>query len=582
MIVRFTIGNVAAFLTIAEFLIGFSSHAFIHGAWLLSIRRSDKPAFDIRHRKQRRHLKTILVLIITTYLVLSVAFVESDLRSKYAMSREPDISFDYCINVNRSIRPQMLLWLPPPFHLEVAPWILHVVEDLNCNKKGGIDSIGTGRDISYSNESRVYNAPTCREIVHVTNPSATVGVLTGKGKILVFSVGRSDIFEILPYDDTRIGRFFNAVMTDTLLPEAVSPCVERGISPVITPISISAQNSVASSGNFTSEILSTICRLHGSGPVISSFNSPTASEKLVQKCVHRKSLSLNVSCAISLTETVREVYTYSVDLEDMSVLIVGKRKHSPSYVCLISNIPYHYIFMNATWLQQYVIVRLDFALNLPILVPTKIEVISGHCEETVHVLGRSALLYTMTSEWKEDSMSRVEQISRYHAFMMSVSGSTYAMDKINPYGKGEQRRPCGVRRVFEVTDVPTNWRYVILCLGIGMSIVLMALGFSFRCLAGSNWEVGSTNWTIHRLINKAHRKGVVLESCDLNTQLASAPQQADIREGRRRTLQWWRPMNIIDRRSLVRPICRGPGQRTSRTRNIDDGGPSAQKSVRNF
>lgn len=587
MIVNFTIGNVAAFLTVVEFLIGiligFSAHAFIHGIWLVSIRRAEKPAFDMRHRKQRRRLKEVLVLIITTYLVLSVAFVESDLRTKYVMIRKPETSFAFCTNVNRTIRQQVLLWLPPPFYVEVPPWVLDIIEDLKCNEKGGIDSIGTGRDVSYSNESTVYNAPTCREAFNVTNPSATVGVLYGKRQILVFSVGRSDVFEILPYDKSRIGPLADPVVTNAIFSDAVSPCVERGISPVITSISIAAQNSVASSGNFTTEILNTICRLHGSKSVTTSFNSPDASAELLDACVRQKSLSLNVSCAVSIAETsLGKASMYNVDLEDMSVLLVGKNKDSASYVCLRSKLRYHYMFMNATWMQQYIIVRLDFGLNLPILVPTKIEVLSGHCEETIHLLGRAALLFTMSSEWKENKMSRLDHISRYHAFMMTISGSNYAMDKIDPYGEGKENNGCRVRRVIEATNVPTNWRYVIFCVGVVISIVLMVLGCIFRSLAGPNWEVGSTKWMIHRLINKAHRQGAVLDSCDLNSPLDVVRQNAGDREDRHRWFKWWRGRNLTDHRNLIRPLSRGPSRASSRATDIDDEGPFSQRSVGNF
>lgn len=174
----------------------------------------------------------------------------------------------------------------------------------------------------------------------------------------------------------------------------------------------------------------------------------------------------------------------------MSVLLVGKNKDSLSYDCLGTKRRYRYMFMSAMWIPQYILVTLHFGFNLPILVPTKVELISGHCEETIHVLRRAVLICTMSSKWKEDDMSLFDHISRHHAFAMSVSGSNYVMDKINPYGDVEENSACRVLRVIQVIIVSKNWRHAKLSVGFGMSIVLMVLGCIFRWLAGRNWGVG--------------------------------------------------------------------------------------------
>lgn len=304
--------------------------------------------------------------------------------------------------------------------------------------------------------------------------------------------------------------------------------MERGISPVLIYISSSPQNSVAYSINFTTEVLNTVCRSHGSQPVVRSFTSTEDAQLLFDSCVTPEDASLNVSCAVSLLPPLRsQRYVYSSVLQNVSILLVGKTEYSPSYVCLGSTVRYHYMFMDAEWIQKFIITDLNFALNLSILLPTKVEVISGHCEQTVHVLGRIALLFTMSSEWKEDAMSKIDHVLRYHAYTMAASASCYRMDRANPYGSIKKNSTCQVRKVLEATEIPADWRSFTLCVGLGLFIILVFSGCVFRCLAARDWHVGSRTWMFRKLISEARRKGAVLDASDLNTLLEVVEHRGD-------------------------------------------------------
>lgn len=194
MIVNFSAGNVAAFLTILEFILcvflGYSVKACIHGAWLLSIRHTEKLHLDDTMSSQK-HQKwvSVIVFIISSYLVMSVAFLENALSPVFVVRQKPEIAHSFCINLNMTLHPKMLLLLPSPFQLEVPTWTLKVLYELQCKSGRGIDSMGTGRYKIYSRNRVVYNAPVCRSDILQADMSATVGVISGNRRLLVFNFG---------------------------------------------------------------------------------------------------------------------------------------------------------------------------------------------------------------------------------------------------------------------------------------------------------------------------------------------------------------------------------------------------------
>lgn len=374
---------------------------------------------------------------------------------------------------------------------------------------------------------------------------------------------------------------------NALSPEARSPCVERGVSSVLTLISTGVRNSVSHSTNFTTEILNTICVNHGSAPVTPSFSDPRDAEILLDSCVSRGDASLNISCTVSLIRASKgRRQIYSTLLQNVSVLIVGKTESSSSYACFASTIRYHYMFLSAEWMQRFILSDLNFGLNLSILIPTEVEVISGHCEETIHVLGRAALFFTMSSEWKDDEMSNVHHILRYHAYMIAVSEMHYPLDRISPYGYVPENTSCQVRRVVESTDLPTNWRFIMLCVALAIIVLILISGFACRYFAGQKCEIGSTHWILFSLIAEAQRQGATMDTSDLDTLLEVVDDKrddSDQDEGNRGMRALMGKMkyftSLFNRRKVIRAVSE---EVPSEEESEGDGGITPRSQNRNF
>lgn len=495
-VINLPIGTVAALLTSCEYLLStiaaLSARAAVHGSWLYSLHRGGEASIGVAARMKRNIRKDIIGSIIGVWLVISVALVESNLYSSVVVSRSLVVS-PMCISTSQPFPITLFGELIPSMRAIVEPWVIGVVDTLNC--QGGLSTIGGGAGTDIYGKKLNLSAPVCDQSAIVPPQQVFIRlsrVYIGSQQI-VFQPSRTAIFEIIPYSRRGIGLALPRLGPEY---EGQGPCGAKGISTYLPGLRHGWITVSASAHNVSVSVLESVCEQHSAPVRPISFD-------LAESCTDFKSKALDLSCVYIQTS---EDDVYSATIHDTSAIFVGKSGTDPSYACLNASVRIDYVFLPPSMFTK---MTPPVAVTMPVLVPVQVAAVSGYCERTVHILGRAALVYSADAEWLHSELYGLDRRTRYHAFMIAVSSSQFPLANIRNSPSEmfsavtpEGYEPCLLRGVNEVTLVPWNWCLWLLIFGVSMAGAVMIVGLTLRMLfSGESWRVGSAQWSLTRLFN---------------------------------------------------------------------------------
>lgn len=495
-VVKLPVGTVAALLTSCEYLLStiaaLSARAAVHGSWLYNLHRGGEANIGVAARMKRNIRKDIIGSVIGIWLVISVALVESNLYASVVVSSSLVVS-PMCVSTSYPFDIALFEDLVPSMRAVVEPWVIGVVDTLQC--QGGLATIGGGAGTDIYGKKKNMSAPVCDQSVVI--PPERISIKLSRvhlsAKQIVYRPTETAFFEIIPYSSRGIGSDIPRLGPEY---EGEGPCGSKGISTYLAGLRHGWITLHANAHNVSVSVMESVCRQH-LGPVI-----PIPSD-LAERCSNLKVKELDLSCVY--TQTSKE-NIHSAAIGDTSAIFIGESSADPSYACLNASIRIDYVFLPA---MMFTKMAPPILVTMPVLVPLRVAATSGYCERTVHVLGRAALVYSANAEWLNSELSELDRRSRYHAFMIAVSSSQFPLANIHsslPRSSvgdyAESDTPCLLRGVSDVTLVPWDWCLWLLILGVSVACITMIVGLALRLIfAGESWKVGSAQWSLTRLFN---------------------------------------------------------------------------------
>lgn len=285
-------------------------------------------------------------------------------------------------------------------------------------------------------------------------------------------------------------------------------CTLRNISDVHTVMHSFWQTKDLSSETLSIAMHSYICRWHGDKNIttvsVADEMDCTAQAFVNTSCLqekHRRNGSLN-----------------SVLFNETSTLILKKTSGSQapgssgngvSYACPNSTVRVDYVFVSADTMNTFETtvnhVNPSMHFEHPVLLTTGVTVVSGQCEPTIHVVGRAALLYGASSEWKSDEFSTMPRIDRYHLFAAAVSSSIFTPETLRPHmPEGERKVSCLIRVVRTASSILVDWRCSVLLYAMVVACFILVAAAVLRCVyCDERWSIGSLHWALSKFSQQA-------------------------------------------------------------------------------
>lgn len=498
--VRIELGTLAALLTALEYFLSLlsslSARAAVHGLWLVGLHRGGEARLDTQARTRRIFRRDALVAILGIWLVIGVALVESNLQHAVHVLKTR-VPSPLCVSVYGKFDPQRVYLHTPPYRTIVEPWVLDIARDLGCGLTG-LASVGVGGTTDIKGQKRGMFAPICADKrVDVAGGAVTVRMRIAKyHKLgLVPRLGHSGGFILFPHRKTGLGKGVDGLGA---LGEGNGPCGDNGISAYMFVMPGHYETVKVQSDNMTKTVMDSICSLHSVSQRVDVLPDP-----IVSSCKSKSPRDLDIGCLRSKAE---RRFIKHVKVPNVSALFLGETVNSTSYACTSTTVKYEYVFINPRFVHKG---HPEAKPRLPVLVPTILTALTGHCERTIAPLAQAALLYSADSEWQQDDLAVIPRITRFHAYLIAVSSSQFPLNTVhNSESPKAPNGKCLLRQVANCTDIPTDWRLGILVSGfvVVSAVVLTGLVFRFR-FKGEAWNVGSAKWSFERLLAKQENGG---------------------------------------------------------------------------
>lgn len=501
VVVYLPVGAVAALLTTCEYFLttvtGLAARAVVRGAWLLTLHRGGAASINGRARARRALVRDSFTFLLGIWYVASVALIESNLQTTYVIDDTPMLS-ESCVRLDRPLRASLLESLVPPMKSVLEPWVMHIAKNLKCDG-GALSSVGVGSSSNFYGVKTDMYAPVCSTNKTVDAKSLNVSYkeLRAFPNMLSAKPGTTEIAEIFPYSTSLIrkwtGSHFGPLFANDQLDRMQGGICELvNISSLHTAMSCGWISMFTESTRISTTIHRWLCSLHSSKkPSILSIAEAAP-------CIYKAENLIKPDCLriIALAGNALE----RAHLANVSALIVGKERDNGSYACVDATVLIEYVFISPDSLP--LMMGIHKAPSNPVLVPTTFTIEAGHCERTTHVLGRAALIYSADAEWRQTDMADLDRATRYHAYMIAVSSSQFPLNTCDRQ-KSDNVGDCYVRRVAAATEIPKDWRFMLLISAVIFSLTLMTFGIVFRMMFhGKPWTVGSTEWSLSQFMHE--------------------------------------------------------------------------------
>lgn len=508
-----SLGWVAAMLTVFEYFLGIftalAARACLHGLWLLQLQKDGKTIVSTQSLARRRLWRDIVLTTLGIWLLVAVALVENGLESTFFVSKHAKAS-KYCMRLDRPIRPQLSREVIPTMDYSVEPWIVVSSQKIVCGPNAeeiryssAIGTIGVGGRININGEKVDMYAPSCIKNGAINPSSVKVALRTlrvDSNRIVMVS-RLTKVAEIIPYSTNRINQSEMVEDHRSYTEATEGPCISRNISALRTAPSRRWRSRYAQSRRVMQAVHDSICESHPTN--LSETRSLRINE--VQDCgiegdrIHE----LNLHCIRSRIENISAFenvpiskLVFNVQLQNVSFLSFGMDRVDPSYACVDSTVSVQYTVIDHDFFPA---IKSTCTPKHPVIVHLGYEVISGHCERTVHALARAALMNSADAEWRKTEFSMLDRIKRYYLFLMSLSSSLYPLSNVDVQ-PNDVRSPCMVHEVRSITILQNDWTLYFLISALLISILLLLGAFIFRFyFSSSSWEIGSGNWSLEQI-----------------------------------------------------------------------------------
>lgn len=489
--VPLAVGTMAAILTAIEYILStlsaFSVRAAMHGFWLIGLHRGGTATLDTRERLKQAFRKDIAGAVLGIWLVLGVALVESNLTEGVHLSQDP-VNSTACVSMFGNFEPRRLKVDTPPYRTTVEPWVLKTAKILGCGKSG-ITSVGVGGATDSSGNKQNMSAPACADApVYLRSRviEAKLNAIKVESFYMQPQLPKSESFLIFPHNCIGMGTGITHLFTEK---EGLGPCGDRGISHFFTSGTPTLQTTYLHYLNASRTLHDRICMQHGNKSV------RTVSDNTVNACISGQ--TINGACLLNRAPE-ELIHTYRAT--NVSALFTGRDVKAQSYACPNVMVEQKYVFISPLFISK-LNKRTEASLN--VLVVLSASPIEGICEPTVNVLGQAALLYTADAWWREDTLSKYDKQTLYHAYMMAVSSSQFPLNHVAGTESATVNGSCYVRPVTAVTEIALDWRLFLLMSGIACSFLVITVGIVFRLIyTGESWKVGSAHWSLSHLLER--------------------------------------------------------------------------------
>lgn len=505
-----SVGYVAAVLTVFEYFLGIltalAARAFLRGLWLLQLQKGRKTIVSARSRARRGLWRDILLTALGIWLLVSVALIENGLESTFYVSKHSKQS-TYCIHLDRRIRPQVTREVIPAMDYSVEPWVVVSSQKIVCGPNAdriedssAIGSIGVGGRTDINGLKIDMFAPSCVEsgAINPRSVKMTLTTLKVDANRLSMVSTLTNVAEIIPYSTNGINQS-EMVENFKIYTEATEgPCISRNISALRTSPFTRWRSRYAQSRRVMQAVHNSICESHPTD--LSSTRPLRVSEVLSCGNEGNRTNEMDIECIRSRLEMIssfeiasKSKLLFKAQLSNVSFLTYGMDRADPSYACVNSTVSVEYTVVDHDFFPT---VKSTCTPKHPVIVPLGYEVISGHCERTIHALARAALMNSADAEWRRTQFSMLNRVQRYYLFLMSLSSSLFPLNNVDVQPT-DVSRPCLVHEVKPVTLLRKNWTFSFFMSAFVFSILVMIAACLFRFyFSASSWEIGSGKWSL--------------------------------------------------------------------------------------
>lgn len=510
-----SVGYVAAMLTVFEYILGLltalAARASLRGFWLLQLQKGRKTIVSARSRARRGLWRDILLTALGIWLVVAVALIENGLASTFYVSEHPKSS-SYCMRLDRPIRPQITREVIPVMDYSVEPWVVVSSQKIVCGpnadeigNSSAIGSIGVGGRIDINGRKIDMFAPSCIESGAINPRSVNTKLirLRVESNRLSMMSTLTNSAEIIPYSTNGINQSELVEDFKSYTEATDGPCISRNISALRTAVYIRWRSRCAQSRRVMQAVHDSICESHPSD--LSATRPLRATE--VQGCAYLgiPINNIDVACIRSTIEMIsssenvpKSKLVFKTQLSNVSFLTYGMDRVDPSYACADSTVSIEYTVIDH---DLFPTIRSTCTPQHPVIFPLGYEVLSGHCERTIHVLARAALMNSADAEWRRTEFSELDRVKRYYLFLMSLSSSLFPLKNADVQPT-DVSTPCLVHEVKSVTLVQKDWTLYFFISAILFSTILMVSAWLFRFyFSSSSWYIGSGNWSLGQIEN---------------------------------------------------------------------------------
>lgn len=517
LILNLPVGRVAAILTVFEFVIGTATtlaiRGLIRGIWLFKLHKNGKASVNAKARSRRGLVRDFVTSAFGILLVASAALVESQLQSTVEITENP-ISSKACVRVDRPLDPDLLGTFVPPIQLIVEPWVLLVAQQIknginkNDRAKAALATVGVGGTTTLKGEKAEMFAPVSPKLKSI-DPHLIVFDITEvkvQPNRLSIKPGKTPAVEIFPFSTDGIDTSEKTEAHNEPLDAYRAYCESKQLSSLRIGLHTYWRSSYSQSMNVMQAVHDSICKYHREAIADKSNERPLKMEE-IEECGIWRVTKMNPNClrekAVNLSlanDNVPESSViFSVDMSNSSALFYGKSRTDSSYACIDATINVEYVLLEAGVLNSLSPNRNE---QYPFIVPTRYTVKSGHCERTIHLLARTALLHSADVEWRMTDLAKLDRIRRYWSFMISASSALVDLTEIDVEDKTAESN-CSIHPVRSITFVRYSWSVVLLVSITSICAILIVIASVYRLYyRGPPWLIGSAYWSLNQFCSE--------------------------------------------------------------------------------
>lgn len=508
------VGRVAAILTVFEFLISTAAmlaiRNLIRGIWLFKLHKNGKASVSAKARTKRGWVRDSISFAFSISLVASAALVESELQSNVQIAENP-IPSNACVRVDRPLDPDLLDTFVPPMQLIIEPWVLLVVRKMRNGINGkdraraALSTLGVGGTTTLKGEKAEMVAPVSRKLGSIDPCLIVFDIKEVKVQPnrLAIKPGKTPAVEIFPFSTEGIDTNEKTEDRGEPLDAYREYCESKQLSALRIGLHAYWRSSYSQSMNVMQAVHDSVCKFHRD--IITRGSSERALKmEEINDCVNWRVANLNPNCfrekaanlLLANSNVPKSSVIFSADVANSSALFYGETRSDSSYVCIDATINMEYVLVEAGVLNSLSPSRNE---QYPFIVPTRYTVKSGHCERTIHVLARTALLHSADVEWRMTDLANVDRVRRYWSFMISASSALLDLTEIDMDDETAKLN-CSIHPVRYVTFVRYCSSLILLLSITSICAILIVIASAYRFYyRGPSWLVGSAYWSLNQL-----------------------------------------------------------------------------------